>query len=265
MPATPNMNVQVLDSDGAPVSVSQTDKGTPIFQPSIIPPGYFFYGTGAFDDVDNGTRGNGPQIALSVDSLVGEKEETITGQFLEHVYILGGYVGSVSPGFQDWVSLHVNAPASSPEDRTGTNDGNANKVAVGSGVHIIVPAPADDGDWNVDGAALLAGEINEDLVPVPNASGQGYWNWDPEQSPSITPVANPAQPDGTYDLYDFPIVLARQANRYPCIHAGDVTPAASIKGKKILPHWQWVFTVHRHTTGNVNVAIRLDTTRKLTI
>ena len=262
--AVPSMRAMLVQPDGSLIQVPTTEKKTPIVQPSIIPPGYYFYGTGAFDDVGAGTRGDGPQITLSASVATDPVTATLEGQFIEHVYIIGGYLASKTPEPDDWVSLHLKAPASTPEDRTGTGDGNANKVSVGPGANIIVPAPLNDGDWNVDGATLVAGELNDGLAPVPNADAAGYWHWDPEASPSIFPVADSSAPDGSYDLFDFDIVLARQANRYPCMQVGNVTPAAAIKGKKVLPHWVWVFTLYRKTTGSVHVAVRLDTARKAT-
>jgi len=262
MPIVPEMRVQLQNEGGEPVNIPMTSGKAPIFQPNVVPSGYYFYGTGAFDDPAGASRGNGDQIFLEVAGPT--NEGTIEGQFIDHVYILGGFLASVASGIQDWASMEMLAPASVPEDRTTTHDGNANKVSVGP-FSIIVPAPLGDGDWNVDGAALTAGELNTDLCPVPNTTGTGYWNWDPALTPSIFPVDNPASPDGSYDLYDATLPLGRQANRYPLIASGNVTPAASIKGKKILPHWRWKFTVYRHEAGQVQVSIRLDTARAATL
>jgi hypothetical protein len=239
-----------------------TSGNTPIFQPNVIPAGYFFYGTGAFDDVAAPSRGTGEQIVVEVEGP--DAEGSIEGQFFDHVYIIGGFLATLDAGIRDWCTLDMLAPASAPEDRTTTHDGNANKVSVGP-FNIIVPAPLGDGDWNVDGAALTAGELNTDLCPVPNATGAGYWHWDPTQSPSIFPVTDPTTPDGAFDLYDATLPLARQANRYPLTASGNVTPAAAVKGKKVLPHWKWKFTVHREEAGTIQVSIRLDTARVSTL
>jgi len=261
--------VAIENEDGSQVSFPMTDGEngkTPIFQPNIIPAGYFFWGTGAFDDVAGNKVGEGDQIAWTCTvSVTPPNDEVLVGRFMHHVYVLGGHVAAKNADVSDWVTLEIRAPASSPEDRTGTNDGNANKVATGLGFNVLVPAPLGDGDWNVDGSDMEAGEINQDLCPVPNTTGTGFWNWDPNASPSITPVANPLAPDGSYDLYDVQLPLARQANRYPLMIEGNVTPVASIKGKKILPHWEWVFTLRRGVIGTATVAIRLDTARKKTL
>lgn len=240
-----------------------TSGNTPIFQPNIVPPGYYFYGTGAFDDITNGVVGTGAQLAWQ--STGADHTEELRGRFLHHVYILGGHLQAVDATYEDWISLLMEAPASTPEDRTATHNGNANKVATGLGFNIIVPA-AGNGDWNVDGATLQKGEINLNLCPVPaggdDAAQTGWWDWNPLVSPSITPNLNHT---GAYNLFDATLPLVRQANRYPCIIPGDVTPAASIKGKKVLPHWTWVFKLYRKGTGTVSLAIRLDTARVKTL
>jgi hypothetical protein len=245
MPVDANMIVEV--SNPGPM----TAKGTPIVQPNVVPAGYYFYGSGAYDDIAGGTRGDGNQLAKEVTGP--DVTQTFEGRFLEHVYIIGGYLAAEGAGFEDHISLTMFAPASAPTSTPGT--GNANKVATGLGFNIIVPAV--NGDWTVDGSTLEAGEINQSLCPVPNTTGTGYWNWDPTASPSITPASG----DGAYDLFDVELPLARQANRYPLIAQGHVTPEAAVKGKKVLPHWIWRFSVYRKETGSVKVAVRLDTAR----
>jgi len=233
----------------------QTTNKTPIFNPDVIPPSYLLYLTGAFDDLGGGLIGAGDQIEIEATYDGGPKTETLDGQYLTHQYIVGGEIGVIGTiGKGDWASMMAYAPASAPEDRTGTHDGNANKVATGMGFNIIVPAPGNDGDWNVDGSALTAGEINTGLVPVPSASTPqtGYWNWDPDEDPSITPVANPGAPDGAYDLYDVAMPLVRQANRLglAAVTGKNCCPP-NVRGKKFLPHWKCRFFLHRETSGSI--------------
>ena len=227
-----------------------TSEGTPIYQPNIVPPGYYFWGTGAFD---GSGRGNGTQIAAEV--IGAERTERVEGKFFDHVYILGGVLGVENAGAFDWVSLELIAPASVPVVQPG---GNCHLINVGPGSIIL---PSGSGTHNIDCGTLEAGERNLNLTPVPNPNGQGYWDWDPSASPSITP--NPQA--GAYDLYDFQITLGRQANRYPLLCPGDVTPTSSIKGKKILPHWKWSFVIYRKEAGTVKVAVRLATARVKTV
>jgi len=129
--------------------------------------------------------------------------------------------------------------------------------------NMFVPA-ADNGFWNVDGSALTVGEINENLVPVPNPGTPqaGFWNWDPDVDPSITPA--PSQ-DGSYDLYDIDIPLVRQANRISVLmHEKGCCPP-NIRGKKLLPHWIFRFYVHREAAGPVSVAFVMKFGRRSTV
>jgi hypothetical protein len=268
-PSTPELLVGIRNTDGSKANFPSTDAGTPIFQSNVVPPGYYFYGTGAFDDVAGNSRGAGPQIelAVSADEHIDPagKTATLVGRFLEHVYILGGHFAALGADLGDWISSEIVAPASTPEDRTGSLDGNAVKVPTGAGFNVVVPTEPGTGSWNVDGAALEAGEINAGLVPVPSPTQTGFWNWDPGSTPSLSPVSNPAAPDGAYNLFDAALPLARQANRYSCLTEGDVTPQGAVKGKKILPHWLWRFTIHRHAPGTLKVAVRLDMARVQTV
>jgi hypothetical protein len=262
VPTVAKNEVIVTSPDGEQVNWPMTSAGTPLYNPNILPPGYLLYIAGSFDDLDDAKRGEGDQMGVEKD---GTGTAYVEGQFFEHVYALGGALCELNGGFGDWATMEVQAPASSPEDRTSTHDGNANKVNIGTGMNIIVPAPLGDGDWNVDGSTLLVGEINEDLVPVPNATGEGYWNWDPTVSPSITPVTNPAEPDGAYDLYDFAMPLVRQASRVPLMNnKGECCPP-TIKGKKMLPHWKLRFTINRASTGKVSAMFYMKLARKNTV
>lgn len=244
--------VTILDSLGIPAP--STSAGTPISIINIIPPGYYYYATGAFDNITTKARGTGDQIALSQD---GPGSAQLSGRFLEHCYVLQGGYACQNAEHDDWVQLDMKAPASIPTSTPGT--GTANKVATGLGFNIIVPAV--NGDWTVDGSVLEAGEINLNLCPVPNSTKTGYWNWDPTQSPSIT--ANATQ-TGAFDLYDAPLPLARQANRLPALLSGSFTPP-TMKGKKILPHWEWHFCLTRGSqTGTVKAACFIGLARVAT-
>jgi len=255
--------IQNEDESIASFPMTDGENGkTPIFQPSIIPPGYYFYGTGAFDDITNNKIGEGVQLALKTDGTAADEVE-VDGRFLTHVYVVGGDLAVFAGEYDDYCSLTMVSPASAPV-ANGGGTGNANKVSVGP-FNIIVPA-AGDGAWDVDGSDMEQGEINQSLSPVPafdaNSAPNGWWNWDPTATPSITPNFGNT---GAYNLFDAELKLGRQANRYP-LTSGNVTPAASIKAKKILPHWIWRFTLKRGAVaGTAKIAIRLDLARLTTV
>lgn len=245
--------IRVVNEDATIANFPQTTRKTPIFQPSIVPPGYLFYGTTHFDDIDSEEIGEGDHIEAT--SSILDDTIVVQGRFLEHVYILGGLISVWESSSKDWVSLDIVFPASTPAETPGTG----NAIIAGG---VFVPIQTGDGTHTVDGATLEGGEINQDLCPVPSSpEGTGFWNWDPEASPSITPSYDQT---GNYHLIPAELTLIRQANKYP-LKNHDVTPASGIQGKKVLPHWIWKFTFKRpNAAGTLSANITLYTARKRT-
>lgn len=230
---------------GTDVSFPATSRNTPIFQPSIIAPGDLFYGTGAFDEVTGALKiGEGGRIKFDVSEV--DSTTVVEGRFYHYVRILGGELRAWSSTVDDELSLDIVFPASAPASTPGV--GNADLNTSGPSP-VFVPNVSGDGDYTVDGSTLEVGHINQDLCPVPAVIkgpdgkdvGIGFWNWDPEQYPSITPA--PAM-DGNYNLIPEELCLLRQANKYPVADL-EVTPAAGIQGKKVLPHWIWRFILSK--------------------
>jgi hypothetical protein len=251
--------VLMVGEDGTIIPHPATESGTPISVVNIIPPGYYYYATGAFDDIATPAKGAGAQIAISRD---GAGNTQLSGRFLEHVYVIQGGFACINAEHDDWVQLDLKSPASAPTSTPGT--GNADKIPLGGGANIITPAT--NGDWTVDGSTLEAGEINQDLSPVPaydsDGNPNGWWDWDPTQTPSL--ITNLTQ-TGHFNLFDFPIPLARQANRLPALLSGAFTPP-TMKGKKILPHWEWHFCLTRGSqAGTVKAACFIGLARKSTV
>jgi len=257
-------SVEILNDDGEIANWPMTESRTPISVPNIVPPGYYAYITGAFDNVAGNSLGNGEQMVVE---KTDEGDGTLTGQFIDHFYVLNGsYHDDDGAKIRDWVTMHLYAEASTPAVAPG-GDGNADLYAP-----YFVPNHAGTGGYNVDGAALTVGEINTGLVPLPayNAAGQpiGHWNWDPTQSPSITPIAvgDMGAPNGHYALLSVPAgIIGRQANRLPLKGGCQNCVPEVVKGKKILPHWKIVFTLHRSAAGSTGVAFEMKVARKRTV
>lgn len=259
-PSSETDRTYIINDESEIVNWPMTSGKTPIYNPNILPPGYMLYVTGAFDNLETGKLGEGAQIQVT---QFNQGLAYIEGQFLTHVYMLGGDFGMNGGVIGDWTSMMAWAPASSPSSTPGV--GNANKMAVGPGMNIILPAPGGDGDWTVDGSTLQVGEINAGLTPVPNKTDAGFWHWDPDEDPSIYPVSNPLIPDGQFDLYDFPLPLVRQANRVSLLlYAKECCPP-TIKGKKVLPHWKLRFYLNRESAGAAEVAFELKVARHGTV
>jgi len=259
-PAPVTVQTQIINEDKTLWHQALTSAKTPINLPNNIPPGYVAYITGAFDNPTTKTLGDGDQMVVE---KTDEGEASLSGRFIEHFYVINGSYHDDNADIRDWVSMHLYAEASVPAVAEG--DGNAAKIPVGTEMNIIVPATGD-GDWDVDGETLEAGEINKDLVPLPayDADGNpnGYWDWDPDATPSITPAAG----NGGYNLFDFAVgIIGRQANRLPLKNGCENCVPPNVKGKKILPHWQVVFTLHRHVDGTSAVAFEMKVARKNTV
>ena len=246
--------ILIKNEDGSIVNHPMTTRKTPIFQPSIIAPGDLFYGAGAFDEVTGDKKiGDGPRIKFNTSTP--NDVVVVEGRFYHYVRVLGGVIRSWSSTVDDELSLEIIFPASAPASTPGT--GNA---VISNGV--FVPIQTGDGSHTVDGTTLEVGHINQGLCPVPaSVEGTGFWNWDPDASPSITPSYDMT---GNYHLIPAEISVLRQANKYP-IADMDVTPAAGIQGKKVLPHWVWRFTLKKGPdTGDTKFRVLLYTSRVTT-
>lgn len=242
--------VEVINPDETQADFNEprTADGRRIFQSNIVPPGYFFYGTGNLDS-DSG-RGEGVRLAGEWPSA---GDYQIKGRFFEHVYIHGGFIHACGGGPFDHISLILWARAATIVETPG------NVVLVPHGPGNVV-IPSDSGTHTLD-TTVTSMEYCPNAAPVPTP-GTGFWNWDSESG--IVPAPNG---DGNFSIFTFDIPLVRQANKYPVIHSADVTPEAAVKGKKILPHWEWCFDIHKESdTGDpLMLAVKLDTSRLKTI
>lgn len=208
-----------------------------------------------------GGTGNAQKVGvLSIDNKSGtfQAGEVLVGGTSGHTAAVAAVLSDTSLQV-----AHIGTGAFQDDEVvTGQTSGATADVNGAISANMIVPA-SGDGFWNVDGSTLTKGEINSGLAPVPNKTDpqNGYWNWDPDEDPSITPAAG----DGAYDLYDIAIPLVRQANRIGCLlHEKDCCPD-ELKGKKLLPHWKIKFTVNRGAAGTLLVQFMLKTSRKTTV
>lgn len=245
-----------LPSGAIPVElagVPTTSDNKPIFLPNLFPGPDTLYLTGAADG--DSTRGDG--VPFIVTSSAAEDKSLDFG-FVDAVYIAGGSVNATGGAPGDWINLELFAPASTVTPN-GSGTGNCNLVEVvpGSGAHIIVPA-AGNGAYDVDLSMA---------VPVPSGFDEsapaGYWEWsNPPVGKGTISVVTPGT--GNYNLFDFPIFLARFCNRLPLVIPLDLTVPA-IKPKKILPQWRMRATLHHSDTSPITVVWYLLTSRVKTV
>ena len=162
---------------------------------------------------------------------VGAGEASFTVDFLDGVFLAGGHINWDGGFWGSTIYMELVAPATTTKAPAVANQGNCNKVQIGQGINLIVPA-AGNGAYDLD-------------VPVPipafhdetNAQ-QGYWNYSEPwigkgtMSPCATPV-------GKYNLLDFEVELAHFTKLHLFLATGQrdmVAPA--IKPKWILPEWK---------------------------
>jgi hypothetical protein len=203
-----------------------------------IASGYTQYCTGMSDDVANDSFGTGAPLEM-------DKNNTqVTFNQLQHFYIIGAkayFDSECSPA--DKVKASMVAPASTGWSDNGSNTGNANKIEVapGSGalnMYILVPAPLNDGNVDLDLAAFRSGSTRVLAnTPVPQAGNTGYFNYNADTN-TITSVDNPAAPNGGYQLYTFDITLHRFAENLPGMPGQILNcEAADIVGKRFWNFW----------------------------
>lgn len=232
----------------------RTSDGKPIFLPNLFPGNVTLYITGAGDG--SSTRGDGTQFTAQ---RAATGDEEVEWSYIDWVYAAGGGLMWKDAALGDWISLKALAPATA-YNPNGGGVGNCNRVEIapGSNLYMLVPA-AGDGAYDVDlvNAAILVPAYGEE-----GTAGNGYWNWNTPDTGrgNITP-STPGQ--GGYNLFSFPIDLARFVNRLPILGTGriDITVPA-IKPKKILPHWKLKIILHNESGDHTTQVVWFLTTAR---
>jgi hypothetical protein len=273
-------NTEVVTLDG-PI----TSDGRNIVQPMSIRGDQHPYYTGDGDDVANGARSGGQ--ALRYKNTV---SETITWQYIDDIYILGGLIRVIGGEEGDIVDMELVAPATSVTPNAGL--GNCNLSDDGGalpGAILIVPLAVSNGSHDVDAsAALNASLVNKNdgsapnkvtaACPVPallkDAEGNdvpnGHWDYDATTG-VLTPKPNR---DGSWALFSAVIVLTKWVSAWQLWDLDAGTQAREMvhrfemphKARKILPHWQFkaIYTKGAGKTGNVSAAWGLYLGRAVT-
>jgi hypothetical protein len=155
------------------------------------------------------------------------------------------------------------APATTTTASSGGNTGNCNKVAIGGGLNMIVPA-AGDGTHNIVAGVPVPAYDEETLGEAPD----GYWDWDSPDTGVGTLTGN-ATAEGKWNMFDFPIDLAYFVRNLQLVGAAadgnfELTVPA-IKPKKILPQWKFKVTLeHGGGLHTVKIGWYLVTARRKT-
>jgi len=150
----------------------------------------------------------------------------------------------------DWVSVGVRFPASEV-----TSGGAANatlvELAPSSGAYKIVPVEAGTGTHEVT-----------KHVPIPvsdRSANTGYWTWDFERGPSVTPNRNG---DGTHDLYLFQTPDAWFMAKVLCAGVLRSFLPDAYRVEAIHPNWLVLVRAYKASTGAGVLVGRMTLFRK---
>lgn len=223
---------------------SEQDK-KPIVTISPATEGFVTWITGAGDDSNASWpasgRGTGQPFVLIFSGSEVPCTKTLEFDFIEPVEIHDGQVAWKQPNnwsSQDTFSLGLRIPSSSVSLNTSSL-GNCNKVPVGPGMNIIVPA-AGDGQYDLIEAC-----------PVQDKQGQGaYWDND-YNSGVVTP--NPVPGAGKWNLFDFE-VTGWLIKNIPMTHPMGVFDIDVYKTEYFHPSWYLMWAVTKNTPGDGEVS-----------
>lgn len=221
--------VQQYVSEGVPAPLAAD--GKPFVLPNSFPGEVLLNFTGVSDKLNPVERFGGDLFGLT---KTGVGEETFTVDFLDGVFLAGGHINWDGGSWGSAVYMELIAPATTTKSPAVANQGNCNKVPLGGGVNLIVPA-AGNGVYDLD-------------VPVPipafddetNAQN-GYWNYsEPWIGKGVmSPCPTLPTPTGKYHLLDVEKELAHFTKLHLFLPTGQrdmIAPA--IKPKWILPEWK---------------------------
>jgi hypothetical protein len=223
----------------------KTPDGKLQVSPDIFPGGVSLYVVGAGDS--GGTVGSGNAFQSTSES---GGDTVVEFGFRDWVYMAGGGLMCSGALLGDYICYDLYAPAN-PAVAAPSNDGNCNKVDLGGGFNMIVPA-AGDGAFNIDFSAA---------VPVPAENNDGYWDWsEPDSGLGAVSPSMPAH--GKYNIFEPQLPLGTFVKKLPLLgtQTVDITIPA-LKPKKVLPHWKHKITITNSGHTGLKVAWYLMTAR----
>ena len=231
------------------VTEVRTADGKLYVSPDMWPLGTLTNFTGAADDVTNGVVG--------VDSLAFEstviEDKVKEFQFVLTSYLAGGHLQYSGAVFGDWIDFTSVVPATVGVSNPGA--GNYNKVQVGAGANVFVPAVPGSGNWDLDLTAKENANVTFTKVrPVPAPGMNGYF----DHNTDTGAVVLNATGHGAYHMCDYEVVLARFITRVS-IMGSDHFPLTvpAVRPILILPHWLHRVTVHNSTAKTLHLVAML--------
>lgn len=179
--------------------------------------------------------------------ITGAGTETVTVDLLDGIFLAGGHIDWDGGAWGNEIYMELLAPASTTKAPAAEGQGNCNRVAIGGGYYMLVPA---DGNGTHD---------LDTVIPIPSAADEtneatGYWTYsEPWIGKGTISASIPGH--GKYNLYTMPLELAHMCKLHLFLPTGQrdfVAPA--IKPKWILPEWKLSVTA---TNTNPDATFRV--------
>lgn len=233
----------------------KTDDARPIVNNAIFRPDFNPYYAGCGDDIANAVRGAGAAFKLNV---TGVATTTIDAQFIDAIYLAGGFVKTAGGAEADLVNMFLVAPATVV---TLGGDQNCILSPTGLGFNIIVPVPNGVGSHELDLTAPLNANLAAKsgqpsfisaVTPVPAPNGDGFFDYN-----EITGVITVnASQKGKYNLYDQELILNNWLVNWSLwdLGLGNLVSydfLVPTNPKRIEPHW--ILRSVFETTAALNV------------
>lgn len=241
MITTPGINIGVTDHDG---------KSIIVINPSTE--GWLTWFTGAGDDLTAIApatgRGTGQPFHIEVLGTAiqagGAAGATVVKEFdfLEPIELHDGQIvwnPVANWGPADTFSIGAKIPANVVV-ANATNQGNCNKVAIGGGANIIVPAMGD-GAYDIDLTTA---------TPTPSSDATGYWDVEYDTG-AVSPSATPGS--ANWILVDFP-VLSWLLRNIMTAHSLGVFDIDAYKTEYLHHNWKLVWSVTKKSPGDGTIS-----------
>lgn len=222
-----------------------------------IAPGFTIYLTGKGDGVATspGYR-TGDSLAFDANN------KTKRFQIKNAWYLLGGRIVWEGADLDDYMGAKLIAPATAH----GVNAaGDADKVALGGGANMYVPAAPGAGAWTLDLTAKHASTDVLKCVPVPSVTNTGYYDYDVDTNVlTVNPDwnGNPNSQTGSHHLYDFELTMMQLAayvwgkKQDGGESSLDVT---EVIGKTLLSPWVVQIDLNTVKTSGIKVGVIMTT------
>jgi len=239
----------VSDVSKVHLDCPQEDDGKPNVTVTPFTEGLFHAESTRGDDLDGMTilRREGTKLYLSWTDNDETETKSTWVTFHECIEMHDGHINwdPSDWGFADEWSVGMRMPAT-PCVANGGGTGNADKVPLGGGANLIVPA-AGDGDWDVE----LGSESTLPTIVAIKDAGNGYWDYD-QWTDTMVPSSTPGY--GDWQLFDFQMGPYWLCKNDDCGDPRGIWELDPYKVEPIMARWQFGLQVARDGSASRGAA-----------